>query len=95
MTVTFGNITFDSVTYYDWADSLCLQVKRHGGRGDDWDATEEGDPLTFRDGQIISVEILGARHRVERGEEIILTLEDGTVLRSPDVLQAIPGLAAA
>jgi hypothetical protein len=95
MSVTFGEITFDRVWYDAPTDSLCLQVKRHGGRGDDWDATEEGDPLTFRDGQIISVEILGARHRVERGEEIILTLEDGTVLRSPDVLQAIPGLAAA
>ena len=95
MTVTFGHLTFDSVTYYEWADSLCLMVTRFGGRGDDWDATEEGDPLTFRDGQIISVEILGARHRVEAGEEIVLTLEDGTVLRSPDVLRAIPGLAAA
>ena len=95
MTVTFGDVVFDTVEYDEESDILVLRVGGWGRSGDDWDATEEGHPLTFLDGQIIGVDILDPMVIAEGVGEIILTLEDGTVLRSPDVLQAIPGLAAA
>ena len=95
MTVTFGDVVFDTVEYDAESDILVLRVGGWGRRGDDWDATEEGHPLTFLGGRIIGVDILDPTVIAERGGEIVLTLEDGTVLRSPDVLKAIPGPAAA
>lgn len=88
MTITYGDITFDHIRYDPEWDSLIL----HAGPirpGDDWDESEEGDALRFKDGRLIGVEMFDVRYRLDRGDEITITLEDGTVLRSPDLQVAI------
>lgn len=93
MTVRFGDITFDHIRYDPEWDSLILHVGPVRP-GDDWDESEEGDALRFKDGQLIGVEVFDARYRLDRGEQITVTMEDGSVLHSPDVHLAIRRQAA-
>lgn len=94
MRVTFGDITFDHVLYDDLCDSLVLGQGPMRA-GDDWYESQEGDPLRLEEGRLIGVEIMSARYRLDRGDKITITIEDGTVLQSPDVHLAVPGRQAA
>lgn len=95
MSVTFGDITFDYVDYDPHWDTLVLRVGDSPRPGDDWDQSEELDPLVFEAGKLIGVDIMSARFRVERDGEIVITMPDGSVLRSPDVGGAIGSRRAA
>lgn len=99
MSVRFGEIVFDYVSYDEEWDTLRLFVGGPPRVADDWDSTEEGDGLDLAvdpDGteHIIGVDIISPRARLAREREIVLTLEDGTVLRSPDVARVVPPAAA-
>lgn len=95
MSVTFGDITFDYVDYDPHWDTLVLRVGDSPRPGDDWDQSEELDPLVFEADQLIGVDIMSARLRVDRHGEIVITMPDGSVLRSPDVSAAIRSRRAA
>lgn len=51
--------------------------------------------MVWSEGKIVSIEIMSPRLLLEQGKEIVVTLEDGTVLRSPDVEKAITPRKAA
>jgi hypothetical protein len=93
LTVTFGDIVFDYVTYDACYDSLRLHVG-HPRPVDDYDMSEEGDPISFEDGRLVGIEILSARRQLQRQGELRVTLRDGTVLRSPDVRAALEELGS-
>ncbi len=93
MTVTYGDIVFDVIRYDPEHDNLIL----HSGPerpGDDWDQSDEGDALRFKDGALIGVDMFDFTTRLERGDAMTITLEDGTVLRPPDVHLALRATAA-
>lgn len=94
MSVTFGDIVFDYVDYDVRYDTLRLFVGGPPRLADDWDTTEEGYGLDLArdaDGneRIIGVDILSPGAILAQGGEVVLTLEDGTELRSPDVAAAV------
>ncbi|MFM9018954.1 MAG: hypothetical protein ACKORG_05850 [Actinomycetota bacterium] len=96
MTVTFGPYTFDRVDYDDRFDILRIWKSNPGPIGyDDWDTSREDYSVVWSDGGIVSIEILSPRMQLQQGKEIVVTLEDGTVLRSPDVERAITPRTAA
>lgn len=96
MTITFGDYTFDRVDYDDRYDILRLWRSDPGPIGyDDWDASREDYSVVWSEGRIVRIEIMSPRMLMEQGKEIVVTLEDGTVLRSPDVEQAITPRRAA
>lgn len=96
MSVTFGEITFDYVDYDDEFDVLRLRCGNPTNVGpDDWDASLEDYSVVWSEGRIVAIEILNPRWLMDQGKEIVVTLEDGTVLRSPDVEQAITPRKAA
>lgn len=96
MTITFGEYTFDRVDYDDRYDILRLWRSDPGPIGyDDWDASLEDYSVVWSEGRIVRIEIVSPRMLMEQGKEIVVTLEDGTVLRSPDVEQAITPRRAA
>ena len=96
MTVTFGDIEFDYVDYDDEFDILRIWKSNPGPIGyDDWDASLEDYSVVWSEGKVVSIEIMSPRLLMEQGKEIVVTLEDGTVLRSPDVEQAITPRKAA
>ena len=93
MTVTFGDIVFDVIRYDPEHDNPIL----HSGPerpGDDWDQSDEGDALRFKDGALIGVDMFDFTTRLERGDAMTITLEDGAVLRSPDVHLVLRAIAA-
>ena len=93
MTVTYGDIVFDVIRYDPEYDNLILHrgPERHG---DDWDQSGEGDALRFKDGALIGVDMFDFAARLAHGDAMTITLEDGTVLRSPDVHLAVRPTAA-
>ena len=94
VTVTFGTAVFDAVEYDPRWDLLYLRCSE-APLADDWDVTDAGDALAFRDdGQLISVDVANAGLRLAKTDGITITLEDGTVLRSPDVHLAPRATAA-
>lgn len=96
MSVTFGDIEFDYVDYDDEFDILRLRSGNPTKVGpDDWDNSLEDYSIVWSEGRIVAIEIMSPRMLVEQGREIVVTLEDGTVLRSPDVEQAITPRKAA
>lgn len=96
MSITFGQYVFDRVDYDDEFDVLRIWRSDPGPVGyDDWDASLEDYSVVWSKGKIVSIEIMGPRMLMEQGKEIVVTLEDGTVLRSPDVEQAITPRRAA
>ena len=96
MTVTFGPYTFDRVDYDDEFDILRMWRSDPGPIGyDDWDASQEDYSVVWSEGRIVAIEIMSPRRLMEQGREIVVTLEDGTVLRSPDVERAITPRKAA
>lgn len=96
MSVTFGEYVFDRVDYDDEFDVLRIWKSAPGPIGyDDWDNSREDYSVVWSEGAIVSIEILGPRWLMEQGKEIVVTLDDGTVLRSPDVEQAITPRKAA
>jgi hypothetical protein len=96
MSVTFGNIEFDYVDYDEEFDVLRLRSGHPTKVGpDDWDASLEDYSVVWSEGHIVAIEILSPRWLLEQGKEIVVTLEDGTVLRSPDVEKAITPRKAA
>ena len=54
----------------------------------------EGDALAFWGGQLISVDVTSAGLRLAKTDGITITLEDGAVLRSPDVHLVLRAIAA-
>ena len=96
MFVTFGDYTFDRVDYDDEFDILRIWRSDPGFVGpDDWDASREDYSVVWSDGHIVSIEIMSPRLLMDEGREIVVTLEDGTVLRSADVEAAITPRRAA
>lgn len=95
MSVRFGDVVFDYVDYDEEWDTLRLFVGGPPRRVDDYGSTDEGYGLDFEGGRLVGVDILSPRAIVEQGDEVVLTLEDGTVLRSPDVAEAVRRPAAA
>ncbi|MBU6363900.1 MAG: hypothetical protein KGQ95_06765 [Acidobacteria bacterium] len=96
MSVTFGDIEFDYVDYDDEFDILRLRSGNPTKVGpDDWDNSLEDYSIVWSEGRIVAIEIMSPRLLMEQGREIVVTLEDGTVLRSPDVEQAITPRKAA
>lgn len=96
MSVTFGDIEFDYVDDDDEFDILRLRSGNPPKVGpDDWDNSLEDYSIVWSEGRIVAIEIMGPRLLMEQGREIVVTLEDGTVLRSPDVEQAITPRKAA
>ena len=96
MTVTFGPYTFDRVDYDDEFDILRMWRSDPGPIGyDDWDNSLEDYSVVWSEGRIVAIEIMSPRMLMEQGREIVVTLEDGTVLRSPDVERAITPRKAA
>ena len=93
VTVTFGTAVFDAVEYDPRWDLLYLRCSE-APIADGWDVTDAGDALAFRDGQLISVDVANAGLRLAKTDGITITLEDGTVLRSPDVHLALRATAA-
>ena len=96
MPVTFGEYVFDRVDYDDEFDILRIWTSNPGPIGyDDWDASLEDYSVVWSEGKVVSIEIMSPRMLMDQGKEIVVTLEDGTVLRSPDVEQAITPRKAA
>ena len=96
MSVTFGDIEFDYVDYDDEFDILRLRSGNPTKVGpDDWDNSLEDYSIVWSEGRIVAIEIMSPRLLMEQGREIVVPLEDGTVLRSPDVEQAITPRKAA
>lgn len=96
MSVTFGAIVFDYVDYDPEYDTLRLFVGGPPRIVDDYDNTEEGYGLDVEDGRIVGADILSPRACIANRGELVMTLVDGTVLRSPDVAEAIgPPVASA
>lgn len=96
MSVHFGDIEFDYVDYDDEFDVLRLRSGNPTNVGpDDWDASLEDYSVVWSEGRIVAIEILNPRWLMDQGKEIVVTLEDGTVLRSPDVEQAVTPRRAA
>lgn len=96
MNVTFGDIEFDYVDYDDEFDILRLRSGNPTKVGpDDWDVSLEDYSVVWSEGRIVAIEIMSPRRLLEQGREIVVTLEDGTVLRSPDVERAITPRKAA
>lgn len=96
MSVTFGEIEFDYVDYDDEFDILRLRSGNPTNVGpDDWDNSVEDYSVVWSEGRIVAIEIHGPRWLMDQGKEIVVTLEDGTVLRSPDVEQAVTPRKAA
>jgi hypothetical protein len=84
MHVTFGDLVFEVLDYEEQFDTLTL--RRGAWRdADDWDASREGDPITFTAGQLVGIELLTPCTRLDRGQPVTVTLGDGTVLTSPDL----------
>lgn len=96
MSVTFGEYVFDRVDYDDEFDVLRIWKSKQGPIGyDDWDTSLEDYSVVWSEGSIVSIEIMSPRMLMDEGKEIVVTLEDGTVLRSPDVEQAVAPRRAA
>lgn len=93
MTISFGRFRFDAVEYDGQWDLLYLRCSDNPAP-DEWDVSEEGDALAYRGADLISVDVMDAALRLQEDGEILLTLEDGSVLRSPDVHLAITQQAA-
>lgn len=93
MAITYGDIVVDVIRYDPRWDNLILHAgpERHG---DDWDQSDEGDALRFNDGQLIGVDMFDFSYQLARGDEMTITLEDGTVLKSPDIHLALERQAA-
>jgi uncharacterized protein YuzE len=84
---------FDAVEYDPRWDLLYLRCSE-APLADDWNVTDAGDALAFRDGQLISVDVANAGLRLAKTDGITITQEGGTVLRSPDVHLALRVTAA-
>jgi len=90
LTVTFGTYVFDDVDYDNEFDILRLRRPVRGKvMEDDYDVSKEDFFILWSEGEIVMIEIMDPRRTIGEGREIIVTLGDGTVLRSPDVEQAI------
>lgn len=92
MTVTIGNITFDSVHYDAGGDVLYLHV------GDptqavDFDASPEGHALRFdANGDLVGVTIVRPKWLIEHEGKVTITMPERVEV-GPDALRA--ALAAA
>lgn len=92
MTVTIGNITFDSVDYDAGGDVLYLHV------GDptqavDFDASPEGHALRFdANGDLVGVTIVRPKWLIEHEGKVTITMPERVEV-GPDALRA--ALAAA
>jgi len=84
MHVTFGHLVFDVIDYDARFDTLTLR-RGDWRHADDWDASEEGDPTTFKGGDLVGIELLAPGARIDLGQPVTVTLGDGTVLASHDL----------
>jgi hypothetical protein len=96
MTVTFGTYEFDDVDYDAEFDVLRLRRNAPGPvTDDDHDVSREDFLVIWSEGEIVMIEVMDPRRTLGRGDEVVVTLRDGTVLHSPDVHKAIVPRAAA
>ena len=78
--VTIGGIVFDNCEYDSRGDVLYVNVG-DPGNAVDWIGTAEGDGTSHgRDGSLIGMTILNAKHRFEEDGKIELTLPEHTVV---------------
>ncbi len=94
MSVTSKDTTFDCVEYDGVTDVLYLRMADEPA-ADDWNIFEEGDALVHQGARLIGIDILNASLRMQQDGDVTVTLEDESVLRSPDVRAAIGSHQAA
>lgn len=88
MSVTIGDTTFDHVEYDADADVLYLHVGEPSSAVV-FDESPEGHALRFdAEGLLVGVTIVGARHILESGERLIVTLPSPTEVE-PDQLESV------
>lgn len=94
MRVTLGHTVFEDVEYDAVTDILYLR-NPGADRPDDWDQSQEGHALVYAGGDLVGVDILGARAIVADDGKIAVTTLDGVIMRSPDAHLAVATQTAA